>query len=143
VPLLIKIPGGGGEKIKKKVSLIDLTPTLCHLAGVKPDLSFKGKNLFNSPTFPLFHQAAPHISDNQATPELLEKKLSKYNVAYQDNEWKYILNKINQTEELYNLSKDSKEKVNLSGEKPEVLSQMRKNVEKFERENPPLSLLGK
>ncbi len=132
VPLLFKIPGGNPKVLENKVSLIDLSPTICDLVGVKKDSSFKGKNLFIPSNSPIFHQTARGI-----------EKFNNSKVACQLNNWKYIFNRDTQTEELYNLSQDSKEQKNLSQPELKILSRMRKIIKKFEKENPPFSLVEK
>jgi arylsulfatase A-like enzyme len=125
VPLLIRVPKEKSGMIKDKVSLIDLSPTLCNLAGVKSDAAFKGKDLFNQNDDFIFHQAG----------------FSK--TGCQTDRWKYILDSASQTEELYNLLEDPKEQNNLSEKEPEVLAEMRKAVRDFEKNNPPLSMANK
>ena len=126
VPLLMKIPELKNRIIEKKVSLIDLSSTLCDLVKVGKPATFKGKNLFDSSTFPIFHQVK--ISSKQ------------YKIGCQSNNWKYILDFSNGKEELYNLSKDPKEKNNLSKSEPKILSQMKERIKEFEKENPPFSI---
>ncbi len=138
VPFLIKIPRNKNKIIEKKVSSIDLSPTLCHLVGIKPVSAFKGRNLFNNSTSPIFHQVPLG-----ASPDLLEIDPKKYMIACQFNNWKYILDKNTKREELYNLSQDSKEQNNLSQEESEILFEARKKVKEFEEKNPPFSLLIK
>jgi len=119
VPLLIKIPGEGLKVINKKVSLIDLSPTICNLLGIKVDSSFKGENLFEkSDEKPIFH---------------LEKAHNQNRIACQFKNWKYILG--NNQEELYNLSEDPKEQENIAIKKPKTLLKMREFVQEFEKKN--------
>ena len=141
VPLIIKLTKKEGKKINKKVSLIDLAPTLCRLINIDPPPSFKGKNLFESPTFPIFHQVAPNITDNQVNQNQLLKELNQYKIAYQSEEWKYIFDNLTSSEELYYLSEDPKEKNNLANQETKIIYRMREKIKEFEKENPPLSLL--
>lgn len=138
VPLIIKIPNRGYKKIEKKVSLIDLAPTIINLAGLEIPAFFKGRDLFDLTEYPLFHQAASHINDAQIGPTELRKKLNHYNVACQINGRKYIKDNIHHSEELYNLALDFGEKNNISGREPEIISQMRGRIDEFETANPPL-----
>lgn len=140
VPFLIKLPESQNQTVKKKVSLIDLASTICDLVGIKPPSSFKGKNLFERKEDLIFHQVSSLLRKTKDWKGAI-KKLSQYKVACQSNTWKYILDQGTGVEELYNLSKDSKEQNNLSQFEPEVLSQMRKKVQEFKKENPPLSSL--
>lgn len=134
VPLLIKSEESvsASKVIEYKVSLIDLAPTLCDLARVGKDPAFKGKSLFNGREYFVFHQSA---SSKKESHHLNQRK-----VACQSINWKYIIDHGDGKEELYNLFKDPKEQNDLSRSNLEVLSQMRKKVEEFEKENKPLSI---
>jgi arylsulfatase A-like enzyme len=139
VPLLIRIPGERkAETTNKKVSLIDLAPTMCDLAAVEKDLSFKGENLFGSKKDLIFHQSG--IAKREDIWNIEVEKLSRCKVACQSMDWKYILNYKSRKEELYNLRNDPKEQKDISGQEPEVLAEMRKAVRDFEKNNPPLSM---
>ena len=95
---------------EKNVSLIDLTPTLCDLVGIEKDPTFKGKNLFNENASLVFHQSA--FSEKEGHRLEIER-LDQCRVACQFDNWKYILDHGTGKEELYNLSKDPKEKNNV------------------------------
>lgn len=137
VPLLIKRPGFPKEVIERKVSLIDLASTICALTGLNPAPSFKGKNLFeNRESLPIFHQSGSHFKEKKLTA-----KIKKYNIACQTNDLKYILDRVHNKEELYNLKLDPEEKNNLASSRPQVVSAMKELVEKFERENPAFSII--
>lgn len=141
-PLLIKIPGQLPQKIGEKVSLIDLAPTLCELAGVKPPEAFKGNNFFNHNREIIFHQSG-WASEDKIEKWVEVEKVSECSVACQDNDWKYILKHGSGQEELYNLRQDPKEKKNLVATEKKIVSEMREKVKEFERKNPPLPLFDK
>lgn len=137
VPLLIKKPGAGHQTLDKKVSLIDLAPTLCDLIDVKADSSFKGKNLFGSQSSELFHQAiSPKAKGISHEADIKDPKDTV--VGYQSDEWKYIFDRLTGKEELYNLREDRRETINLAFSRLEIISKMRKKIEEFEKKNPPL-----
>ncbi len=142
VPLFFKTPSAGrGEIIKKKVSLIDLAPTLCSLAGAEKDLSFKGSNLFDKLSGEedcIFHQSAFSEIDGR---RLEIERLDQCRMACQLGGWKYIIDHGTGQEELYNLSKDPAEKNNIAESDAEVVLKMREKIKKFQKENPPLSMV--
>jgi arylsulfatase A-like enzyme len=143
VPLLIKIPGENSEKIDRKISLIDLSPTICYLAGIDLDPSFKGKNLLNSKEEMIFHQTAVNPKDGWNISFTDIKEINQCKMACQSDKWKYIINYGTQEEELYDLQNDPKEKNNILKTEPKILSQMRERMKEFKKENPPLSLVNK
>jgi arylsulfatase A-like enzyme len=141
VPLLIKLPQneGAGTIVNKKVSLLDLSPTICDIAKVPRASSFKGKNLFENSNSFIFHQT---ISNKIGNIEILVTELNKLNqcqMACQSENWKYIIDYSTGEEELYNLLEDPREKSNLSQSESKMLSRMRDLMEKFLKENPPFS----
>ena len=132
VPLLIKSEESvsASKVIEYKVSLIDLAPTLCDLARVGKDSAFKGKSLFNKREDLIFHQSA---SSKKESHHLNQRK-----VACQSSNWKYILDHGAKKEELYNLLSDPGEKDNIIKSNPEILFEIRKKVEEFEKINKPV-----
>lgn len=145
VPLILKLNApirqNYQEKIiDKKVSLIDLAPTLCDIAGIHKDASFKGGNLFkeNGAENIIFHQSA--FSEKDGT-HLDIKDLSQCKIACQSDGFKYILDHRTKKEELYDLKNDPGEKNDISKNNKDILSKMRNKIEKFQKENPPLSKL--
>jgi len=142
VPLMIKIPGESNSadaEVKKKISLIDLAPTLCKLAGIEPPLSFKGKSLFDRLAKDdgfIFHQSA--FSEKKGWQLDIEKK-EQCRIACQNDNFKYIMDYRTGGEELYNLSNDPHEKKEISKNNPEALLKFRKKVGEFEKINPILS----
>ena len=138
VPLLIRTSAGKRQTIDKKVSLIDLAPTLCDLTGIKADSSFKGKSLFGSRISEVFHQAiSPKARGISHEADIKDPKDTM--VGYQSDEWKYILDHLTGKEELYNLEKDREETTNLVFSYPGIISEMREKVADFEKKNPPLN----
>ncbi|RKY41290.1 MAG: hypothetical protein DRP76_00215 [Candidatus Omnitrophota bacterium] len=141
VPLVIKYPRQKNkEVIDKKVSLIDLAPTLCDLAGVDVPKEFKGNSMFKNLRKILFHQTS---SDTKGGRYYVFgfNRLEQCKIACQSKDWKYIIDFGKDIEELYNLNQDPKEQVNLVSKEPDIISQMRAKLSEFIKENPPFSLL--
>ncbi len=144
VPLILKIPGEGYKKIDKKVSLVDLAPTLCEILAITPPPSFKGKSFFTQKSNPfLFHQTAFNEKKEGPFKYTEIESIKQCKIACQNEEWKYLLNYDTQKEELYNLIQDPKEQNNLFHKEQEVLFKMRKMIQEFESKNPPLSFINK
>ena len=136
VPLIFKIPGKKPERIKKKVSLIDLAPTICDLAGIKKSPSFKGRNLFAESREIIFHQTGKNLSGEERDSFVDINDITQCKIACQTNSFKYILDFNNKKEELYNLLADPGEKNNISD--INTLKTMRKNIKWFKKQNPLL-----
>ena len=125
------------KTITYKVSLIDLAPTICELAGVEPSPSWKGQSLFK-PKNIIYHQTAWRKKDKSFTSITA---LNQCKIACQTDNWKYIKDYGKNKEELYDLKNDPEEQINLVEKETNILSNMREAIKKFERENPPLSLI--
>lgn len=142
VPLLMRIPEKKPQKINKKVSLIDLFPSLLKILEISLPDSFKGKNFFTQEAeVILFHQTAFNEKKEGAFKYTEIESLKQCKIACQNEEWKYILSYENSREELYNLLRDPQEKNNLISKEKETAAKMRKRIEKFIQKNPPLSSL--
>ena len=103
---------------------------------------FKSGNLFRKKSNSLFFQTC---SRKKVAKNLIEahkiEDLNQCQIGCRWNNWKYIKDFGLLTEELYNLEKDPKEQNNLVRFKPKILFQMRKLVQEFIKNNPPLSKL--
>lgn len=141
VPLLIRVPGIRPKTINKKVSLIDIPPTICQLLGIKKPLSFKGNDLFEFSSDYLFHQTAINIDSRERYTNI--DNITQCKTACQTDRWKYIVDYGTGSEELYDLTKDPKEQNNLASGELEITRKVRKIINKFLEENPPLCLLRK
>jgi len=139
VPLLIKRLEENNKTINKKVSLINLPPTICNLAGLEPSVSFKGRDLFELKNEIIFHQTAFNENSGWTTPLTNIRKLNQCKMACQTEEWKYIIDYGTGLEELYNLLTDPKEEKNLDKVESKITLQMREIINTFIKENPPLS----
>ena len=142
VPLLIKDKRSAPTVINRKVSLIDLCPTICNLGEAGKELAFKGKDLLIEKRDIIFHQAAVNPKDgwNASLTEI--ERLKQCKVGCQSDKWKYVFDYGSGKEELYDLIRDPKERDNLVDSCPEITTQMREKIKEFEKENPPLSLVG-
>ena len=123
VPLIVKIPGHPvqGVQSDQLVELVDLLPSLCDLWDIPPHESFEGFSwvpLLEQPDRP-WKKAAFSTSHLQGyTAHATVTPDYKYNRWTKDNEL---------VQELYHLSKDPQEQVNLAEDPAyqEVLEEMR------------------
>ena len=142
IPLLIKNSAQDKtETINKKVSLIDLSPTLCDLAKLNKPLTFKGKNLFGDLKPLIFHQTSSKKKGIKYYVFGFDR-LEQCKIGCQSEEWKYIIDYGNNIEELYNLSSDPQEQNNIVQLEPKVASRMKQAIQEFIKNNPPFSLSG-
>ncbi len=118
LPLIIKTPEMTDKQYcTRTVNLIDLYPTLIELCGLPAKTNIDGKSL------------VPLLKDVNETwdPAITAKGPGWHSVITED--WHYIANSKNGTEELYNLRKDPLEWTNLvrseSKDIKEILSYMR------------------
>ena len=144
VPLLLKLPGSVATSVgDRKVSLIDLLPTLCEAAGLPPEEAFKGRSLVASAEeTPIFSET---LSDSRIPWVGIRSAATRPNqakIACQFRGWKYVVDRSTGTEELYDLASDPGELTSLSLQEVDKLAEMRAQVLEFERTNPPFSLAG-
>jgi arylsulfatase A-like enzyme len=139
VPLIVRVPDKKPEIIDKKVSLLALAPTICDLAKVKRDPSFKGGNLFKNVRKIFFHQTAYNENKKVFRDVDIDSETQCF-FACQTDKYKYIMKGDFKAEELYDLENDPKEKNNIAGEEKEVLLEMREAIQEFKKKNPVLSI---
>jgi len=112
VPLILHLPPGfeiPRPDLKTKASLEDLAPTLLSLAGLKPDLRSRGRNVLDSDLRERW------LFLRSATTRL--RGLCGFG-------WKFIMTTNGRKVELYNLETDPHEHHNLSLEQPELAAML-------------------
>jgi len=130
------------KKTTHKTSLIDLAPTLCRLVGVEPDKNWKGGNLFEPRKF-VFHQTAWNKKEGWNATFTDIKSIEQCWFGCQNERYKYIINFKDGKEELYDLLSDPQEQKNIASGWLIEFWIMRKEINKFLRENPPLEYAKK
>lgn len=123
VPLMIKLPGEAEKKrVAKRVSLVDLAPTILSLAGLK---GLEGMHVSGS---------AWNLDDmSGSTPDLFAEtwRYGSWRTAISDR-WKYLVNFEVDTAHLYDLDADPYAWKDVIGEHPEVAAAMKKKLEGWE-----------
>jgi|GEM_PF-2041350 len=130
------VPGRG--TIRQRVSTVDLAPTLLDLLDL-PGLREKdGKSLA-----PLLNRSETDTEGpvffERWIPEkgpLPQSKEPLHGMIWQDMKW---IGSRSGHDELYNLSTDPDEQHDLAGRRPELVAEMRKKWEKWDKENPETS----
>jgi len=141
VPLVIAYPGrfGGGLVVNQLVSLIDLMPTMCELAGVAPPKELRGRSLL-----PLLRgQHQPNHRDIFGEYYGKQKWMAPIRMI-RTGRWKYCLYKMH-GEELYDLENDPGELRNLAGEKrvADIQTRLRAKLRQWMQEtNDPFDKLA-
>jgi len=114
VPLIVAGPGiNMGIMVKGQAGLIDLSPTILEMVGIKKPGTFLGKSLW------------PSICSGQVVGEegvistVVNDRLRQRRISYRMPEWKYIRNELLSggflSEEIYFLANDRGETNNLHG----------------------------
>jgi len=124
VPLIIH--GVGKAKIDTFVQLLDLPPTVLDLLGINCPPTFMGRSLLKKMKGPSI------IFSESAKPDLINLRydVSKKAISCIKDEYKFILNQLRGTMELYNLEKDFQEINDLSEKEKELCSNMLSLIEK-------------
>jgi arylsulfatase A-like enzyme len=130
IPLIISWPGRvpKGRRDSNLVSQIDVFPTIAKLLGWEFDEHIQGQALFESaPRRQLFFESV--VAGNQTTRE----KEDIWIRGIRDGKYKYLSNG-----ELYDLSEDLEERVNITESKPEVTKQMSTALEAWLKDSKQL-----
>jgi arylsulfatase A-like enzyme len=105
VPLMIRVPGEGAQRISDTVRHVDLAPTLCELADLAPLSSFVGRSLVG----------LMGGTDSQPRPVLAQGNMWGPDLtSYRTGGWK-LIRAGDGKEELYNLLSDPYEQRDLAG----------------------------
>ena len=145
VPLLFIGKNVSKEKIfSKQVSLIDILPTICHLADIDFDYSScDGKNLFPLKNEEVFQEAPTYIESNP----MIDVRSNDV-IGIRTSNFKYFRDKDSKEKRvhLYDLSKDPLEENNCASENrmkvsemEEILQNLLKNSKKVEYNEDDLS----
>ena len=99
IPLVIRAPGiEGGTVINQQVGLVDLTPTLLSLAGLRSDTRMQGGDIFSKQTKEMYFA---HTDPWMPQPQFAARTQS----------WKWISQE--HTEFVYNIGVDAQESKNI------------------------------
>ncbi len=130
VPLIIRYPGviPAGKRVKGFNQHKDLVPTLLELAGIRPEgMEFEGRSLLDL----VRGEAASHESETYLTECTWMRKH-----GWRTAEWKLIVAlepdfHFKPAVELYHLTEDPGELVNLAETEPEVVALLRGRMERW------------
>jgi arylsulfatase A-like enzyme len=118
IPFIVSGPGieAAGQRVETQVRLLDLVPTVCEIAGAPVPEEARGRSLL-----PLLRgnemDELPAFSEAMLwTP--FQKK------AIRHHGYKLIYDVERETVELYNVSADPHEQLNLAGQEPEIVETM-------------------
>lgn len=127
VPLIVKFPGNehAGRVIEEQVRLVDLMPTLMEVARVRQPLDLAGCSLM--PLFDPTSRSPRGEECRNAVLEIAEEGAAPV-VAVRDGHFKYIWHE-KKRHELYDLSADPREKVNLIDAMPPAAAALRRRAE--------------
>ncbi len=122
VPLIMAGPGIiPGRQYDNIASLIDIAPTLCELSGMPPRECFDGESLL-----PLV-RGETDISRNWAYAMYSGVTSNTSSYMLREGDYKYISHR-GMPPQLFNLSEDQDELVNLAASEPEVAAAMDKHL---------------
>ena len=131
VPLYMRVPGVKKRVVSRPVGLVDIAPTICELAGLKPDDSFRGHSLIGLATGKSTRRPAVYaerpgdIKPNPADPFSCRK--GACGPLYSLLEWPYKLhwNVRHNRYRLYNLARDPGERRDLRRRRRAIFKKLR------------------
>jgi choline-sulfatase len=124
IPLVVFVPGISPRRIARRVSAVELAPTILDLAGLPEDPGARGKSF------------APELfgADLPERPILIDQPKNPYyplTRAFIEGGYKLHHLAESKTYLLFDLSRDPAEKNDLSRSQPDLLAQMRQSYESF------------
>ena len=131
VPLLVHLPGSrhAGERVRTPVSIIDLLPTVLHVAGVSPGaLELSGRSLLEllegePPARPEPRLVSMRDNHKKYFRPFKEGR-GDLNLVVREGDWKAILNVETAGVELYDLASDPVEQQDLAAEHPQLAARL-------------------
>jgi arylsulfatase A-like enzyme len=124
IPLVIYVPGMKGRKIARRVSSVDVAPTVLDLAGLPADPEARGQSL----AVELFGgdlPARPLLVDQPRNPYYLPKR------AFIEGSYKLLHDIDSDVYQLFDLDHDPGETSDLADTKVELLSQIHASYARF------------
>lgn len=130
VPLIIRLPKKrfAGQRIDAIVSLVDLLPTVCQMAGIMPKGNYDGLDLLNCLNTKVFTERPLFANLNRS------KEINFSATFFRD--WKFIIDRSNKKMELFNLRLDPSETKNLKEEYPNIAKRMEKLIQDHVKPGP-------
>jgi arylsulfatase A-like enzyme len=120
VPLVMRLPGGGGARIPERVALVDVLPTLLEWLELPVPEHVQGRSF------------APLLAGEDIPPRPLYSEWTARGVrALHLGDWKYVDRRVRQ--ELYDLSADPDEHRDLLRRRPDVAERLRADTERMSR----------
>jgi choline-sulfatase len=124
IPLLIYVPGAKSRKIARRVSTVDLAPTVLDLAGLPADAEARGQSLA-SEIFGGELSARPILIDQPCNPNYLAKR------GFIESPYKLHHDIEADSYRLFDLDRDPGETIDLADSQPELLKQLQRSYGEF------------
>jgi arylsulfatase A-like enzyme len=128
VPLIISDPTQKHRNINHPVTLMDVTPTVFNFLG--------NYNSFFSDNDLIMKKREYIISEGFKPQDVItnsEFNVSKVNFSCRWDKWELIFNSLNNSLELYNIEKDSKEENNLIEQKKDIMIKLMAVIENHKK----------
>ena len=138
VPLIVKEPARAPCSFRDLVPFepfraIDVAPSLLGCLGIEAPETFQGENLFGAGKRGNSPQSI--LSFGMYGDERIERQTgTQFSVL--NGSWRYIVNTLDDSEELYDRASDPKEQTNLVSENPEIASSLKQELSEFFRTAP-------
>ena len=127
VPLIIRVPGGTGKRVAQQVSLVDILPTVLDLLGIEIPDDIQGTSLAAWLDADQEPSPIPRAIYAETLSPRFTRNWSELRALYQDGH-KYIHGA---RSELYEVTQDPKELVDLISERPELAAEMKEELQGY------------
>ncbi len=141
VPFLVRWPGhipDGSVDARTIMTDMDLFPTLCFLADVKPpNAEFDGQDMSRALLgYPQQRQEPLYFFFGNAPTSPGNSRFKSPDLAVRDGKWKLLINRDSSNAELYNLKQDRAEQDNIKDQFPRMAKRLAHKVLNWRRSIP-------
>ncbi|HZU84055.1 MAG TPA: sulfatase [Polyangiaceae bacterium] len=124
IPLIVFVPGAPPRRIERRVSAVEIAPTILDLAGAPADPGARGRS-FAPELFGADLPESPILVDQPRNPYYPLKR------AFIDGGYKLHVLPESKTYLLFDLAHDPGEKNDLAANEPDTLARMRRSYDEF------------
>jgi arylsulfatase A-like enzyme len=138
IPLMVSLPGviPQGIEVDSIVQSIDIAPTILDILKIKQDPQYEGESLFPMTLNSAQRKNRTVFMERRHYEKSVYQgvRVSGQKYGVREGDWKYIWAPQESTEELYNLTQDPKELVNIIDRNQDLASKLQEMIKKWKQD---------